>query len=112
MVYISLDMNFEFSSVPWTPECFADATGKEILQQWNLDSSLKFFKLKISGHLSNNASVAEYKELLHECIMHMSSSMDSFSGVADAPLNIDCKEVGLNVLSMDYFDKLYNAGSF
>lgn len=82
---------------------------REQLLQYNLDQVLTVSKFRFSGSLTS--SDTEYKQLLDD-FFSSSANLSSLkvSGTPAMPMQVSSENLGVGVMSMEFFDRLEEVG--
>ena len=97
----------EFSPIDWTPQCLSSSDDKEMLLQWNLDSTLEFARFRFSGSNLRSSEATEFlKHAAGYGIMGVCGSIST--DVNDVTSGIE--ELPMTMLNMDVFNKLETEG--
>lgn len=89
--------------------CLATSETKEQLLQYNLDKSLQIFRFRFVGNISSN-SAADYDQLCKDFFTSGCFPALQCSGSPSLPLDYQFTQLGTNIMNMDFFDRITEAG--
>ena len=102
---------FSFDPVETQIECLTTRERKEQLMQYNLDQAFKIQKFRFSGNFSSLA-VDDYNKIIKDffssslCLSNL-----NITGLLTSPFDYQCQDLGLNVMSLEFFDRLSEHGT-
>lgn len=98
---------FEFTPVDATMQALTSPAAREALMQWNLDKSLQVHRFRFGGRLR----ASDYNRFVED-FMYSPQVRAAINATGDNPAQrkVTCRRLSTNVMRMDFFDRLQQAG--